>query len=222
MDWAAVQAYLERLVPERTGELARMETEGRRSGFPIIGPVAGHFCYVIARMLGARSVFELGSGYGYSTAWFARAVRENGGGVVHHVVWDEKLSRQARAHLEALGYRDLVRYTVGEAVEALEAAEGEFDVIFNDIDKQAYPRSLDVIARKLRPGGVLIVDNVLWSGAVYDDSDRSPDTEAIREMTRQVFTDPAWQATIIPIRDGLLLATRLSAPAASKPDPDRV
>jgi len=221
MDWDAVQAYLEALVPQRTGELAAMEAEGRRSGFPIIGPAAGHFCYLIARMTGARSVFEMGSGYGYSTAWFARAVQENGGGVVHHVVWDEELSRQARAHLDALGYTDIVRFTVGEAVEALEKSEGGFDLIFNDIDKQAYPRSLDVITRKLRPGGTLIVDNMLWHGAVYDDSDKTPATQAIRELSRRIFGDPEWQAAIVPIRDGLLLASRLG-PAASKPAADGV
>jgi len=221
MDWDAVQAYVEALVPQRTGELAAMEAEGRRSGFPIIGPATGHFCYLIARMTGARSVFEMGSGYGYSTAWFARAVRENGGGVVHHVVWDEELSRQARAHLDALGYSDIVQFTVGEAVEALEKSEGGFDLIFNDIDKQAYPRSFDVITRKLRPGGTLIVDNMLWHGAVYDDSDNTPATQAIRELSRRIFSDPEWQATIVPIRDGLLLASRLGS-AASKPAADGV
>jgi len=221
MDWDAVQSYLERLVPERTGELARMEAEGRRSGFPIIGPAAGQFCYVIARILGARFVFEMGSGYGYSTAWFARAVSENGGGVVHHVVWDEELSRQARAHLDALGFGNLVRFTVGEAIDALENSDGNFDLIFNDIDKEAYPRSLEVIGRKLRPGGVLIVDNLLWDGAVLDDSDRTASTRAIREMTRRVFSDPAWEASIVPIRDGLLLATKVSPPP-SKPADNRL
>lgn len=217
MDWAAVQAYLERLVPERTGEMAAMEAEAKRSGFPIIGPAAGHFCYVVARLMGARSVFELGSGYGYSTAWFARAVRENGGGVVHHVVWDEALSREARAHLEALGFADIVRFTVGEAVSALDAADGPFDLIFNDIDKEAYPPSLEVINRKIRSGGVLIVDNLLWHGAVYDHEDQRPSTRAIREFTQGVFSDPAWQASIVPIRDGLLLATRVAEGAPSKP-----
>src|ERR1044072_4197958 len=138
----SVSAYLESLVPARHPELLAMEADARKQDFPIIGPVVGHLCYQIARMIGARRVFELGSGYGYSTAFFARAVIENGGGVVHHVVWDQDLSPRARAHLAALGYGDVVRYQVREAVEALAETEGSFDIIFNDIDKAAYPASL--------------------------------------------------------------------------------
>src|SRR3990170_6502894 len=104
--------YLESLVPPRAGELVEMEAEARRTGFPIIRPPCGHFCYLVARLIGARQVFEMGSGYGYSTAWFARAVQENGGGRVVHTVWDEGLSQQARAHLTALGYADTVDFRV--------------------------------------------------------------------------------------------------------------
>ncbi len=199
-------AYLDDLVPERPAELRRMEEIAVDTEFPIVGPASGHFCYQIARMTGARSVFELGSGYGYSTAWFARAVRENGGGVVHHVVWDEKLSERARGHLSALGYDDLVRYHVGEAVAALRDAEGPFDLIFNDINKEGYPESLDVIAEKLRPGGVLIVDNALWSGRIWDESDHSASTAGVREMTGRLTAGASWVSSVVPIRDGLLLA----------------
>src|SRR5688572_8287092 len=99
-----VIAYLDALVPERPAELQKMEAYAEQHKFPIIGPACGHLCYQVARMIGARRIFELGSGYGYSTAFFARAVKENGGGVVHHVVWDEALSQRARTHLAALGY----------------------------------------------------------------------------------------------------------------------
>lgn len=208
MNWESVQEYLERLVPPRPTEVAKMEEKARISSFPIIGAASGQFCYLITRMVGARSVFEMGSGFGYSTAWFARAIRENGGGEVHHVVWDEDLSRQARSHLGELGYTDIVRFTVGEAIAALDASEDNFDVIFCDIDKEAYPRSLDVIERKLKPGGVLIVDNLLWSGRALDSADDSPATRAIRELTGLVFSSPSWLASIVPIRDGLLLAMK--------------
>src|SRR5512145_104422 len=96
---ALVSQYLENMVPPRPPEMQQMEAYARETGFPIIGPACGYFCYMIARMNGARRVFEMGSGYGYSTAWFARAVQENGGGVVHHVVWNEDLSQRARQHL---------------------------------------------------------------------------------------------------------------------------
>ncbi len=202
-----IAPFLDGLVPPRPPELQAMEEEARETGFPIIGPAVGHLCYQLTRLIGAREVFELGSGFGYSTAWFARAVRENGGGVVHHVVWDDTLSARARAHMRALAHDDLVRYHVGEAVEALERHEGMVDLVFNDIDKQGYPASLAVIERKLRPGGLLIVDNVLWSGRIFDEQDHSAATEGVRELTRRVVADPRWTASVVPLRDGVLVAT---------------
>jgi predicted O-methyltransferase YrrM len=204
----AITAYLESLVPPRPPELHAMEGEATRTSFPIIGPVAGQFCYLMTRLVRATSVFELGSGFGYSTAWFARAVQDNGGGVVHHVVWDADLSARARKHLSALGLDHLVRFHVGEAVEALRNTPGPFDVIFNDIDKVGYPAALPVIRERLRPGGLLLVDNLLWSGRPLDPADQTPDTNGIRELTRLVMATPEWNASIIPIRDGILVAQR--------------
>ena len=206
---AEVASHLESLVPERAPELQRMEAFARETNFPIIGPAAGWFCYQLARLVRARSVYELGSGYGYSTAWFARAVRENGGGVVHHVVWDEDLSRRAREHLTTLGLVDLVQFHVGEAVATLRAETATFDLIFNDIDKQGYPDSLDVIRERLRTGGVLITDNSLWHGRIFDRSETSPATEGVRELTRRLTTSDDWLTSIVPIRDGLLVALKV-------------
>lgn len=203
-----VAAHLEAFVPDRPKRMRTMEEEAAKTGFPIIGPAAGHFCYLIARMIGARSVFELGSGFGYSTAWFARAVQENGGGSVHHVVWDDELSGQARGHLHSLGYDDVVHYHVGEAVATLAGTGGMVDIVFNDIDKEGYPNALDVIEKKLRPGGVLITDNLLWHGRIFDEQDDTPATRGVRELTRRIMTSDRWDASIVPIRDGLLVARK--------------
>ena len=200
-------AYLDGLVPPRPAELQQMEAWAQAHDFPIIGPACGYVCYQLARLCGARRVFELGSGYGYSTAWFARAVRENGGGEVHHVVWDDDLSQRARGHLAALGYADLVRYHVGEAVETLRAIGGAYDVIFNDINKPGYPASIPVIAAHLRPGGILIIDNMIWSGRIFDREDQSPDTRGVREATRLLIGSD-WITTLLPIRDGMIVAMR--------------
>lgn len=202
--------YLTNLVPPRHPEMQKMEARAEKDGFPIIGPICGHMCYRITRGSNAHSVFELGSGYGYSTAWFARGVRENGGGSVHHVVWDEKLSQEARQHLEAMGYSDLVTYTVGEAIQALSRAQGPFDLIFMDIDKQDYPKALPIIENKLKVGGTLLVDNMLWSGRIFDEKDTSPETQAIRELTGMVMNNDRWSASIIPVRDGLMVANKLA------------
>ncbi len=203
-----ISRYLDGLIPPRPPEMQAMEAFAAETGFSIIGPATGQMCYLLARMNGARRIFELGSGYGYSTAWFARAVRESGGGEVYHVVWDEDLSRRARRHLAALGYDDLIRYRVGEAVQTLAETPGPFDLIFNDIDKEGYPASLPVIAEKLRPGGLLIVDNLLWHGQVLDPDDHMASTEGVRELTRLLTTDPGWIASIVAIRDGVLVAYR--------------
>lgn len=201
-----IQEYLISLVPRREPELRAMERYAEKTGFPIVGPVAGHLCYQIARLIGARSVFELGSGYGYSTAWFARAVQENGGGVVHHVVWDEALSKKARGHLDRLGLGTLVQYHVAEAIETLQQTTVPFDLIFNDIEKHAYPASLPIIKRKLRSGGVLIVDNALWSGRIFEKADHTAATAGIREFTRLITHDSDWIVSLLPIRDGLIVA----------------
>jgi predicted O-methyltransferase YrrM len=92
----------------------------------------------------------------------------------------------------------------------LKDTTGTYDLIFNDIDKEAYPESLAVIADKLAPGGILIVDNMLWWGRVLDDRDQAESTTAIRELTRLLVSDDNWITTIVPIRDGLLLAYKSS------------
>jgi caffeoyl-CoA O-methyltransferase len=135
-------------------------------------------------------------------------VRENGGGVVHHVVWDEGLSNRARGHLDVLGLSDLIHYSVGEAVEILRRTEGPFDLIFNDIDKKGYPDSLPVIEQKLRRGGVLVIDNMLWSGQIFDQQDDSPATRGVREFTERITGSDQWDVTLVPIRDGLIVARK--------------
>jgi caffeoyl-CoA O-methyltransferase len=201
-----IAAYLDQLVPPRDPVMAEMEADAERTGFPIIGPASGQLCYLLTRLTGARQVCELGSGFGYSTAWFARAVKENGGGTVQHIVWDDALSARARAYLRRMRLDDQVVFHVGEAVARLRELPGPFDLIFNDIDKDGYPGALDVIEAKLRPGGLLIADNLLWSGRVLDPSDQSPATSGIRAFTARIASNPRWAGSIVPIRDGVMVA----------------
>jgi caffeoyl-CoA O-methyltransferase len=201
--------YIDGLVPPRATEMHKMEDEAEKTDFPIVGPASGYLCYQVARMISAKRVFELGSGFGYSTAWFAKAVTENGGGEVHHVVWDAELSSQARLHLTTLGYDGVVRYRVGEAVQTLRESAGPFDLIFNDINKEDYADSLPVIAEKLRPGGVLIVDNMLWHGRIFDGNDKTAATESIRKMTVLLTRSPEWITSLVPVRDGVMVAYKV-------------
>jgi len=206
INYDAVQDYLATLVPPREPELLAMEKHAEKNDFPIIGPACGYYCYQLARMLNAKSVFELGSGYGYSTAWFAKAVKENGGGVVHHTVWDDELSKQANDHLSKLGSADIVKFHNAEAVATLPQTNGPFDIIFNDIDKDGYPDSLSVIKEKLRSGGILIIDNMIWHGQILDPNDHAKTTEAIRKFTQTITTDPDWIVSLTPMRDGMIVA----------------
>lgn len=203
-----VVSYLESLVPPRAPVLQEMEAYARDTNFPIVGPVVGQCLYLLTRISGARRVFELGSGFGYSTAWFALGVRDNGGGEVYHVVWDESLSQRAQDYLHRLGLGNLIRYYVSEAIQQLEQTEGLFDLIFNDIDKEYYPRSLSAIKPKLRSGGLLIVDNAFLGGAIFDESDHSPRVEGVRTLTRMLSEDPDFTLTLLPLRDGVLVAQK--------------
>src|SRR5215216_1311200 len=206
INYQSAQEYLASLVPPREAELQKMEEIAEKNDFPIIGPACGYYCYQLARMIKAQSIFELGSGYGYSTAWFAKAVKENGGGVVHHTVWDEDLSKRAQAHLSALGLVDLVQFHNAAAVATLRETQGLFDIIFNDIDKEGYPDSLSVSKEKLRHGGILIIDNMLWHGQTLDPNDHEKSTEAIRRYTRDITSDLDWIVSLIPARDGMIVA----------------
>jgi len=206
MDYDKVQDYLATLVPPREPEMQAMEKYADENDFPIIGPACGYYCYQLARMIGAKSVFELGSGYGYSTAWFAKAVKENSGGIIHHTVWDEKLSSMAQGHLAKLGYGDMIQYHNAEAVATLRQTDGPFDIIFNDIDKVGYPDSLPVIKDKLRSGGILIIDNMLWSGHTFDAKNNDKSTEAIRKFINTITIDPDWIVSLTPLRDGMIVA----------------
>lgn len=192
--------------------LLEMEAEGRERGFPIIGRLVGVTVELLARSIGARRVFELGSGFGYSAYWFARAVGPDG--EVHGTDGDPANEAKALQYLERAGLADRVRWHVGDAVENLAAVDGEFDVVYDDIDKEGYPDGWRAAAERIRVGGLYLCDNVLWSGAVADPSgDHGRDgatTEAILEHNRLIAEDERYVSTIVPTRDGLMVALRVT------------
>ena len=203
-----LQAHLDSLLPARPPGVLEMERIGAERDFPIIGPQCGAVCYLAAKLMGARRVFELGSGFGYSAYWFASAVKENGGGEVHHTEYDEGMSRDARARLKALGLAGVMRFHVGDGMNALRRARGPFDIVFCDIEKEDYPAAVPVAAKKLRHGGVFVLDNMLWDGRIFDEKDEKASTKGIREATRLIREDPSWVVTLLPLRDGMMLAMK--------------
>lgn len=191
--------------------LQEMESRAAEHGFPIIGRAAGRFLEVAARMVGARRVFEMGSGYGYSAWWFARAVGEDGAVTCTDGSADN--AALAEDYLRRAGVWDRVDYRVGDAIAGLEATEGEFDVVYCDVDKHGYPDCWAAARDRIRVGGLWLCDNVLWDGLVATGGDREGLegwTEAIRAMNRSVATDPDFVTTISPVRDGVMCALRVS------------
>jgi caffeoyl-CoA O-methyltransferase len=186
--------------------LREMEARGARDGFPIIGPLVGPWLYLLSRLLGAKRIFEMGSGFGYSTWYFAKALKDNGGGTVSHVVWDEKLSKEARGWLQQAGLLQYCDFQVSEAVLALNGTQSGLDLIFMDIDKEGYLTALQVIEQKLRPGGLLLTDNVLWSGRVLDTDSKNEALCAIQQFNDALANSPRWEYVINPLRDGLGVA----------------
>lgn len=190
--------------------LLEMEAEAEANGFPIIGRVVGVTVEVLARSVGARRAFELGSGFGYSAFWFSRAVGPSG--EVHCTDGDPENEKRALDYLGRAGLAEPIRWHVGEAVETLEATNGELDVIFNDIDKADYPRAWKTARERIRIGGLYICDNVLWYGrvAVPDPEDTRPHyTEGILEHNRLIAEDERYLSVIVPTRDGVMVALRV-------------
>jgi predicted O-methyltransferase YrrM len=201
-----IEEYLKKLIPVEDEVLKEMEKLGEERGFPIIGPVVGRLLYQIAIMIGAKRVFEMGSGFGYSAYWFAKAVGDDGEVVFTEL--SQKNAQLAKDFFKRGGVDRKVQIHVGDALEILEETEGEFDIIFNDIDKEYYPIVVDKAYKKLRHGGLFITDNVLWFGRVLTD-DSSPSTKGVKEFTRLLFSEKGFFTTIIPIRDGVSLSVKL-------------
>jgi caffeoyl-CoA O-methyltransferase len=187
------------------------EMEEAADGFPIVGRIVGVTLEVLARAVGARRVLELGSGFGYSAYWFARAVGP--GGEVHMTDADPEKQARAADYLGRAGLADRVRSHVGEALDVFDELDGEFDVIFNDIDKPGYPEAWRRARDRIRRGGLYLCDNVLWSGRVVegiDDDGQEDITAAVLEHNRAVATDEGYCSTIVPTRDGVMVAVRLA------------
>ncbi|MGD9714260.1 MAG: O-methyltransferase [Thermomicrobiales bacterium] len=205
-----IDAYLKDLNAKHDDPvLLDMESRAEEHGFPIVGRLCGAFLESIALTLGARTVFEMGSGYGYSAWWFTRAVGEGG------KVWCTDGSQEnrdlAEQYLTQAGRWDRVEYHVGWAQDALAATPGEFDIVYSDVDKPQYPETWLQAKERVRPGGLYICDNVLWSGRVTDDAfDDSESAVAIRKHNELIFADPAFDSFIFPVRDGLIVARRRS------------
>ena len=200
-----VEDYLYSLVPPRDEVVAEMEAEATRDDVPIVGPAVARVLYQLAVIRGAKKVFELGSAIGYSTIWWARAVGEQGR--VVYTDGDSKKAEKARRYFDRAGVNKQITVRVGDALEILSEDKETYDIIFNDVDKEDYPRVIRLALPRLKSGGLFITDNVLWSGKV---SKPNPDaeTKAILEFNKKIYESKELFTTILPIRDGLSVCVK--------------
>jgi caffeoyl-CoA O-methyltransferase len=201
-----VDDYLYSLLPKRDDVLVEMEDYATQHRIPIVGPAVARVLQQLALSINARTVFELGSAIGYSTIWWAQAVGESGR--VFYTDGDPKNAERARGYFGRAGVSSRIAIHTGDALEVLSEQKQQFDLIFNDVDKEDYPRVLRMVSSRLRKGGLFITDNVLWSGRVTQKNPKDGHTKAILEFNRQLYNSPEFYTTILPIRDGLAVALK--------------
>ena len=201
-----VDDYLYSMLPPRDTVLAEMEDYASKHSIPIVGPAVARVLHQLALMINAKTVFELGSAIGYSTIWWARAVGEKGR--VIYTDGDAKNTERARRYFERAGVADRITLHTGDALEVLSEQKQQYDIIFNDVDKEDYPRVLRLVSPRLRKGGLFITDNVLWSGKVTQKNPKEASTKAILEFNRELYKSEEFFTTILPIRDGLAVALK--------------
>lgn len=203
-----IESYLNSILPARDAVLREMELYAAKHEIPIVGPACARVLYQMARAIGARRVFELGSAIGYSTLWLARAVGPKG--TVFYTDSDPSNARRAEGYLRRTGVIDRVRILTGDALDLLKSTKGQFDLIFNDVNKAQYPKVLRLAAPRVRKGGMFVTDNVLWSGRVAKTPSAGDlSTPAIQKFNRGLFRSKSFFTTIVPLRDGMAVAWKL-------------
>ena len=216
----SINEYLLEVIPDRDEVLTEMEAYARENRFPIVGPLVGRVLHQLVLLTNPTRIFEMGSGFGYSAYWMAKALRQPEANIICTDGSQENADRAA-GYLARGGIADRIDYRVGNALEIIDETEGEFDIIYNDIDKDGYPEAFRKAIPRLRSGGLFITDNMLWLGRVvtYDTEAEAPEgdeeaewvhktTVGVKELTRLLYSSPDVFTTIIPLRDGVSVAIK--------------
>jgi caffeoyl-CoA O-methyltransferase len=200
-----IERYIHDLLPGRDPVLSEIEEYAEDRKIPIVGPAVGRFLTVLVMMSKSRRIFELGSAIGYSTIWLARAAGE--GAEVHYSDGSAQNAERARGYFERAAVADRIHIHIGDALTALAETPGEFDLIFNDVDKDGYPAVLQGVPRRIRHGGLFVTDNTLWHGRVLDPQEETD--HAVRLFNERLYASPDFYVTQVPLRDGVSVAIRL-------------
>ena len=201
----AVEKYLAEVVPPRDAVVADMERYAREHNVPIIGPECGRLLYLLTQISGAKRIFEMGSAIGYSAVWFARAAGPQA--EVYFTDSDPKNVELAKENFRKAGLTDRVHILLGDAVELIDTVSGEFDIILIDVFKRQYPAALKKSLPRLRHGGLVIADNVLWSGKVTEPA-KDDDTRGVVEFNKMVYSSGELFPVIVPLRDGVAVCCK--------------
>ncbi|MFC7226875.1 O-methyltransferase [Salinirubellus salinus] len=213
----AVGRLLERFGPPVDDVVHDMEARAARESFPTVGPAVGRTLALCVRLSGARSILELGSGFGYSAYWMARALPEDGFVVLTDR--DTERLRAAREYFERGGLTDHAVYGHGDAIELAADLPGTFDLVVLDHDTADYGRGFEAVRELVAPGGALLADNVAVYGDVLTPAGLvatldgepapTPRTEAVAGFLRRVDADPEFEPYLLPVDEGLLVAPRV-------------
>ncbi|MGA8143071.1 MAG: O-methyltransferase [Candidatus Acidiferrales bacterium] len=201
-----VERYLDHLLPKRDSVLSDMERYARKHDVPIIGPACGRLLYLVAQMSGAKRIFEMGSAIGYSTIWLARAA--GAGAEIYYTDGSPENAKRAKDNFQRAGVDDRIKILVGDAFAHFDASSGQFDLIFIDIDKHQYPEALEKALPRLKSGGILLTDNVLWSGRVTSKS-KDVRTRAIQKFNQMLYASKELFPILIPLRDGVAVCRKI-------------
>ena len=202
-----IERYIQNLYPLEDPLLKEMEDLGTKINFPLVGPLVGRVLYQLTKIISAKKVFEMGSGFGYSAFWFALATPEDG--VIHLTDHSQKNSELAKRFFVEGNLAHKARFHVGNALDILAKMNEIFDIIFIDIDKEHYPKALELAKSKVRVGGLLIVDNLLWFGQVLEKHGDSS-MEGVKTFNQKLFNDCNFISTLLPVRDGIGVAYKIS------------
>lgn len=211
----AVQRFMQHVGPAPSPVQQEMAAYADAEGFPIIGPEAGGFLRVFVRLAGASSIFEFGSGFGYSATWFAGGLGADGQLVLTE--YDPDNAELAGEYLERAGYDELVTIEVGDACEIVDEYSGPFDIVLFDHEKSRYPEAIPLVESKLSPGGLLLADNMMHGPMEFDtilrglDGER-PSTDSARGVVaylEQITAHDGFETTVLPVGNGLAVSVKV-------------
>src|SRR5262245_3903527 len=207
----AVERYLSGLNQLPDAVLQEIAADGARQQLPLIDAEVGALLRVLATAIGAAKILEIGTAIGYSAIWLARALPK--GGMLLTMEMNQDRASIARDNFVRAGVADRVNVIVGDAQRMLAKVSGPFDLIFQDGDKRLYGALLDRLVDLLRPGGVLVTDNVLWDGEVVPGFVATPqrnteETRAIADYNVRLSSHAQLITTTVPLRDGVAISVK--------------